>query len=106
MPPKAKPIARAPGYEPAKGFPDPNAPKPPPVPPVGYHTHLPAGNGPVCGFRPTPTDAKFYDPVDPTCPPCAAWLAAAKRNTAGLLARQGAARPADEPAPPTPRDRP
>lgn len=99
-----------PGFEPAKGNPDPEY-KPPPVPHErGFHTHLPHSNGPVCGLYPPPQDAKFYDPVDPSCPACANYLAATKRVT---QARHGATVAAAEAnaehlsaPPPTPRDRP
>jgi hypothetical protein len=67
-----------PGYEPAKGHVDPEY-----VPPTTTSvTHYPHGQGPVCGYKPTPTHAQDYDNVTPTCPPCAKWLAAAKMNTA------------------------
>ena len=70
-----------PGYEPAKGFPDPQAPPPPTYPAIGYYTHEPHSNGAACGVYPPPNDAKFYDPVAPTCPKCAAYLAAKQAVT-------------------------
>lgn len=66
-----------PGFEPAKGFPDPE--NPPEV--VGRYTHFPHSNGAVCNTRPVPTNAGDYDPVNPTCPWCAKWLASAKAVT-------------------------
>lgn len=78
---RARPVPVRPGYEPAKGFPDPLAAPPPTYPAAGYYTHLPHSNGPVCGQWPPPTDAKMYDPVAPNCPKCAAWLAAATAVT-------------------------
>lgn len=71
--------AERPGYEPAKGFPDPQTP---PSPRTGAITHYPHAMGAVCNVRPIPTSAGSYDPVDPTCPTCAQWLRSAKAVTA------------------------
>jgi hypothetical protein len=67
-----------PGYEPAKGFPDPEAPPPPRT---GQLTHYPHTMGAVCNVRPVPTNAGSYDPISPSCPACANWLRAAKAQT-------------------------
>ena len=68
-----------PGYEPAKGFPDPQHT---PEPGGGNLTHYPHAQGPVCGKRPTPTRAASYSTTDPTCPTCAHYLNEAKKVTA------------------------
>lgn len=75
--------ARVKGYEPAFGQADPNdttgqGVKLQPV------THYAAGGayGPVCGLKPTPSEASAYDPDDPTCPRCAQWLSAVRKHTA------------------------
>ena len=71
-------IVRTPGHEPAKGFPNPAH-----VPSViDRKTHYPHAQGPVCGVRPTPTDARDYDVKAPTCDVCAGWLRSAQGNTA------------------------
>jgi hypothetical protein len=72
-------VKRTPGYEPVMGNPDPHFERPPPT--DGQITHYPHTNGTVCDFKPVPTDAGAYDPVAPTCPTCAKWLAAAKAQT-------------------------
>jgi hypothetical protein len=61
-------------------------------------THFPHRNGPVCGrdrMAPTadgrintPTDARDYDPVSPTCERCARYVAAVR-----ALAQPSAAAP-------------
>ena len=68
-----------PGYEPAKGFPDPEAPAP--TPRGTQVTHYPHSMGAVCNVRPVPTNAGSYDPINPTCEKCAAWLRSAKQQT-------------------------
>ena len=82
-----------PGFEPAKGFPDPAEPK---VNLTGMQTHYPATHGPVCNYKPTPTDAGAYDINDPSCPACAKWLSAARQNTAAMYPWTKQAPPAGE----------
>jgi hypothetical protein len=101
---QAKPQRRTPGYEPARGFPDPNFKAPPATRDTGAITHLPQSNGTVCNLLPPPTDASAYDPIAPTCPPCANYLKETKKVTAARHPEANAA--ADtEPPPPTPRDK-
>jgi hypothetical protein len=75
--------ATAPGFEPAKGFPDPALANTNPK--IGPVTHYPTLYGPVCAQKPTPTDAGAYDPTDPTCEKCARWLNAARQVTAAQM---------------------
>jgi hypothetical protein len=113
----AKKPPSAPGYEPAMGRPDPDAP----APIAKQLTHYPHSNGAVCGVYPAPSHARYYDPVNPTCPTCAKWYAAAKESTErryGTPAAAPAPAPAEattlapssaEPSPsssPPPRDKP
>lgn len=72
--------ASRPGYEPGKGFPDPNAK--PKSTTGGRDTHYPSGSGDgaVCGKK--PSAAALYDSVNPTCEWCAHYLAKAKGVTA------------------------
>lgn len=88
-----------PGYEPARGQPDPDDAAPGAFP-IGHLTHFPASNGPVCGLKPTPTQAADYDPAEPTCPTCAKWLAATRAHTAARYpwTQPGYVAPAPEPA--------
>lgn len=101
MPPRNAPAPRrTPGFEPAKGFPDPafvreDAPKP-----GGAITHYPHRNGPACGATPIPTSAAAYSPTAPTCPWCRDYLAAVKKVTA----EQHGAPAGDTQPPPTPKD--
>jgi hypothetical protein len=98
--PPRPPPAR-PGYEPAQGRPDPSY-QPPPTPAAGYYTHMPHPSGTVCGVFPTPSNAAHYDPIAPTCPICADWLAAVQRMTAARYGRyeaQAAAKDAADAAP-------
>ena len=77
------PARGTPGFEPAKGFPDPNFKREPEAKPAaGVVTHLPAREGAACGVRPVPTQAASYSPTQPTCAWCAAYLAACKKMTA------------------------
>jgi hypothetical protein len=101
--PKAK--TRRPGYEPAKGNPDPLEAPPAVIPGVGYHTHMPQPTGTVCGVYPVPTNAKFYDPVAPTCPQCAAYLKATQRVTAARHPEAWAAAAAPTDPPPAGADK-
>ncbi len=78
------------GYEPAKGFPDPEDPRPPPA--AGILTHRPgASGGPACPphvrGNVVPTSAESYidihDPAAmPTCPWCARYHQAVTDDTA------------------------
>jgi hypothetical protein len=54
-------------------------------------THFPVRNGTLCGKFPVPTDARDYDPNDPTCETCAKRLKAAQTNTARIMANAAAA---------------
>ena len=69
------------GFNPALGHVDPQTPHAQSVADTQI-THYPHLNGAVCNFRPVPTDPASYDANDPTCEKCAAWLKAAKANTA------------------------
>lgn len=73
---------RTPGYEPAKGFPDPNFQREPAPKPGGAVTHYPHRNGPACGATPVPTSAASYSHTAPTCNWCAQYLADVKKVTA------------------------
>lgn len=76
---------RTPGYEPARGFPDPNFKREPEAPPAeGKVTHLPHRNGPACGATPVPTSAADYSPTHPTCAWCANYLKETQKATAAM----------------------
>lgn len=92
---------RRPGYEPAKGFADPDV-TPGAGPRDGRVTHYVngGGNGTICNRRPVPTLAADYDNEDPSCPECANWLAAARRNTAARHPWSAPTSPAPAPAKP------
>lgn len=79
---KAPAKRAAPGYQPGLGMPDPNDPANEPTPKATV-THYADGsrNGPVCGIRPTPSDASAYDPTDPSCPACLDWLTKTRAHT-------------------------
>ncbi len=84
------------GYEPAKGFPDPEAPKGPPA--GTLITHMPHANGTVCGRKETKAGAYTLD--RPTCEKCRRYYdalqplrAQAARATASAAASTSAAAP-------------
>jgi hypothetical protein len=93
-----RPIVTArPGFEPARGFPDPSAAQG--TTSFGF-THFPNRDRSVCGQ--VLTNAADYDDVAPTCPRCAAWLADVKRTTAAKdpeAAAELLGRPAQPPQP-------
>lgn len=60
-------------------------------------THLPNRNGAACGKYPTPTDARDYDPRDPTCAKCKSILDGMVANTERIMQRAAAAARAAEP---------
>lgn len=66
-------------------------------------THLPHRNGPACGVHPTPTDARDYDPRNPTCAKCKAINDGAIANTDRIMQRAALAAKASAPGaePPT-----
>lgn len=65
-------------------------------------THLPHRNGPACGFQPTPTDARDYDPKSPTCAKCKSINDGAIANTERIMQRASlAAKAAASAEPPT-----
>lgn len=73
-----------PGYEPAKGFPDPRhqaalAKAQEPLA-TGDITHMPHRNGTVCGRQ--VTQARLYTTERPTCPDCAKYFDAVKKTAA------------------------
>jgi hypothetical protein len=82
---------RRPGYEPAKGFPDPRAT----VIPASGATHAPNPNGGLICGRPAPTSAASYDAENPTCPDCALWLAKTRAHTDRIYGRGGLLAQAD-----------
>lgn len=90
-----KQIKSRPGFEPSRGFPDPNVVRD--AAPVGQVTHYPNRDRTVCGL--VLTDAAAYDTVNPTCTTCGTWLAHAIRATQAL---QPASAPAPAAAPPAP----
>lgn len=71
------------GFEPAMGRPDPEAVAAEVAPEA--ITHYPSREGPVCGLRPSPTNANAYNVDDPTCPRCADYLDKTRAHTQRLL---------------------
>lgn len=67
-----------PGFEPAKGFPDPESPRTPSL--SGMVTHMPHTNGTVCGRK--ETKAASYTTEAPTCAKCLAYYRAVHRKDA------------------------
>lgn len=60
-------------------------------------THAPNRNGTLCGMFPPPTDARDYDPNDPTCETCSRRLKDAQKNSARIMANAAiAARAAED----------
>lgn len=74
---KPKPPRRRPGFEPARGFPDPMAPKPQPTSDV-QETHMPHRNGSVCGEA--FTESSSYTQERPTCPQCRTYFDAIQKT--------------------------
>ena len=68
-----KSAPRKPGYEPARGFPEPGAGRN-----DGSYTHSPHRNGTVCGLA--LTDAGAYTLEQPSCPTCARHFEAVQRS--------------------------
>lgn len=68
---------------------------------MAAETHYPQRNGTICGKHPVPTDARDYDPNNPTCEACAKWLKGAVANSQAIQARAAAAgkKPSDDKAP-------
>jgi hypothetical protein len=92
-------VTARPGFEPARGFPDPSAAQA--TSSFGF-THFPNRDRAVCGQ--VLTNAADFDDVAPTCPRCAAWLADVKRNTAAKHPEAAAellGRPAQPPQQPS-----
>ena len=91
-----KPLVRSrPGFQPAKGFPDPQAPKPPGP---GTVTHMPSRNGTVCGMKLSHA-SNYAHPERPTCTTCGnywdAVQASARSNVSKLEPGQPAAVPGE-----------
>lgn len=94
----AKKTTSDPGVESDVGSADEPRPAPPPR---DYPTHFPSRNGAACGV--VMTHAKYYDPIAPTCPWCAKYVADVKRITEARYGRTQAQTPSDTP-PATSRD--
>jgi hypothetical protein len=83
---------RRPGYEPAKGFPDPAAV----IIPATGATHAPNPNGGlICGRPATSTNAASYDAENPTCPQCAEWVGKTRAHTDRIYGPGGSLAAAD-----------
>jgi hypothetical protein len=95
-----------PGFNPAAGFPDPNAE----VVAASQVTHRPNPNGgTICGVKPIPIHAGHYSMENPSCPVCKDWLDKTRAATYRVYGQpqahgSSALESADTSRPPSPED--